>query len=652
MISFLSKTSRSDEDIEYLSPSEIEPSRFSFTHEAVQSGKKLPRTGKYTRIVPLATFCAMICALLLMDAVLPLRALWFHEALLTQMGTWSVAPSLLLFPGWNIIPPLKWNSAVGAPDPLASWGGLVMLLDTFTVVVLVYIFALHSLPRRISRRFIMRSTLVLGLLFMLIPVVTSSDLYSYIAYARMGIVHGMNPLTTTPRAISKDVVYPYIVWTDQPSAYGPVWTLLTCFFELITWLCRLGNHVLAMLLILRSWGLLMHLGSVALIWSLGGSLQRLRGFVSQEMRLRATLAFAWNPLLLLEACTNAHNDTTLLFVVLLAVWFLVRIQIEPETPILPSWTRRFTARLTPTRRARWLYMAPAILLALGTCLKINLVLLMPGFFFYQWLQEAGRPKRERIRRVRNSIAVYGGLILVLYAPFSLGGGIFKVFLVNPATSQSMNTLAEAFGHLYGSALQAVGFSAKSGIVTSSGQIVHTLSMGLFLLMDVGLCWQVWRNPAQLRNIHGLLRWMAVVWLLYCAVGSPWFWPWYLITFLGLYALIESSRPAQTSLEEEVILSEEEFTGRFGKTRTRLMRLFKQLQTFVLHREVVIGLTIGMFTLYCFLTWAPSHSAILFMPNLLLADLKGLWAWGIPVVAFVVVRKWGELGPQIRQRLWP
>jgi MFS superfamily sulfate permease-like transporter len=46
--------------------------------------------------------------------------------------------------------------------------------------------------------------------------------------------------------------------------------------------------------------------------------------MSPQQRMRATLAFAWNPLLLFEACVNAHVDATLLFLVLLAIWFLIR----------------------------------------------------------------------------------------------------------------------------------------------------------------------------------------------------------------------------------------------------------------------------------------------------------------------------------------
>jgi hypothetical protein len=574
---------------------------------------------RYTRFFPYATLAAMVCAILLMDAILPLRDLWFHESTLTQLGVWPVVPSLLLFPGWSVIPPIPHVHVYGVPDLLASWITTAMLLGAFAVVFLVYIFALRRLPTRVSQRFVMRSTLALGLLFLTIPVVTSPDLYSYIAYARIGIVHGLNPLTTIPRTIHTDVIYTYISWVDQPSAYGPSWTLLTCLFQGIFSLVGLGNYIISMVLTLRLWGLAMHLSSVWLIWSISGSLQRLHGIVSQEKRLRTTLAFAWNPLLLLEACTNAHNDTTLLFVLLLAIWFLVRRHLDVEPGPAPRWL----AWLGPLARARLAYVAPAVLLALGTCLKINLVLLAPGLFFYQWLQEAEQPRAQRLKRVGGSIAAYVGVIVALYAPFWNGGAIFNVFAVNPAASRTINTLPDTLSHLYNGFVAALGFPVGAPIGSPAEHFLHTLSMGIFVLIYAALCWQVVRNPQQLRNIHGLVRWLALVWLLYCAVGSPWFWPWYMVTFFGLYALFECSKPAQAYLEEEFPVT------RFGQVS--ISRQFERLQALLLRPGLVRALAFSMLTLYCFVTWGPQHTFLPFLPGFVWSYFGGLWAWGLPLL---------------------
>src|SRR5205807_5635077 len=83
------------------------------------------------------------------------------------------------------------------------------------------------------------------------------------------------------------------------------------------------KSILSMVLLLRLFGLAMHLGSTQLLWVLSGRLQRLYGSISPRLRTLAILAFAWNPLLLFEAAVNAHCDTTILFFVLLAIWLLI-----------------------------------------------------------------------------------------------------------------------------------------------------------------------------------------------------------------------------------------------------------------------------------------------------------------------------------------
>lgn len=599
----------------------------SVLNERIQNEKasagegKSAQTGKYTRFFPHATLFAMICAILLMDAILPLRNLWFHESTLTQLGSWPVIPSLVLFPGWIVIPPIRQTHVTGIPDILPSWGTLVLLVGAFIIVFLTYIFALRRLPTCISRRFVMISTLILGLLFTTIPIVTSPDLYSYIAYARIGILHGLNPLTTIPRTIQGDVIYKYIEWVDQPSAYGPAWTLLTCFFQWIFVVCGIGNYVLPMVLCLRLWGLMMHLSSVALIWSISGSLQRLHGIASQKKRLHATLAFAWNPLLLLEACTNAHNDTTLLFLLLAAIWFLVRAQLGVHRlrwPCQLTW-------LSPGIRARIMYLAPTIMLALGTCLKINLILLAPGLFFYQWLQENEYPARRRLKRVGGLVFFYVGLIIGLYAPFWQNGAIFNVFRVNPAAYRSINTLPDTFSHLYNGIVAALGFPLGATIGSPAEHFLHTLSMGIFILCYIGLCWQVFRVPARMRGIHGLVCWLTVTWLFYCGIGSPWFWPWYMVTFFGLYSLVEASKPAQAYLVEQFEQQSRQIS---------VSRLFEQFQAQLLQPRVVRMFTFSMLTLYCFSTWGPQHTFIPFLPGFLCSSLSGIWSWALPFLSFV------------------
>ncbi|MGH2480680.1 MAG: hypothetical protein ACRDHW_13580, partial [Ktedonobacteraceae bacterium] len=425
-------------------------------------------------------------------------------------------------------------------------------------------------------------------------------------------------------------VFKYVSWKDQPSAYGPVWALITSFFQELLALCGLGGFVLPMVLVLRLWGLAMHICSVYLVWSIGGSLQRLHGIVSARQRRLATLAFAWNPLLLLEAATNGHNDTTLLFIILLTIWCLVRARLGEDAPPITGLAERFSARLNPVTRTRLLYLAPALLLALGTCLKINLVMLAPGLFFYQWLQEPRQPVTQRLRRVGISVGAYGALIVALYAPFWQGGAVLDILQVNPGTYRSINTLPYTVAHLYNSIAVNLGYPLGAPIGSPAEHFLHTLSMGLFVLLYLGLCWQAWRSPGAMRSIYGLVRWMAVTWLFYCSVGSPWFWPWYMVTFFGLYALVETSKPAQAYIEEQFTLP--------GSPPASLTRLFKRFQDQLLRPGVIRLLILSLLTLYGFSTWGPSHSAVPGLPGFYWSYFTGALTWLLPLCGLLLVRK--------------
>src|SRR5450759_3589554 len=77
-----------------------------------------------------------------------------------------------------------------------------------------------------------------------------------------------------------------------------------------------------------------------------------------------------------------------------------------------------------------------------------------------------------------------------------------------------------------------------------GSPAESFTRGVSLLIFAGLyglcCWRALSSRARLQTPIGLIRWMALVWLLYCAIGTPWFWPWYTAIFFALFALLEST----------------------------------------------------------------------------------------------------------------
>ena len=528
-------------------------------------------------------------ALIFLAAILPLQDIGANDALLSHGHAVFLEPTHLLLPGQAIRMILPLTAKTWHSNSMLNWRETGLMFCLFLNVFLLYLLALIMLPRMVRLKYILISVFLLGLICVFVPVVTSSDVFSYIAYARIGVIYHHNPLTTWPASIINDQVITYIYWVNQPSAYGPVWAMITSFLQ---WILGLSGPtgILRMLMALRFLGLGMHLGSTFLIWSISGYLQRHSGWLSEERRTRATLAFAWNPLVLFEACVNAHVDATLLFFILLAIWVMVR-------------------RERPSFQA---YLAAGLLLALAACIKINVVLLAPGLFIYLW-----KVRSWRFWRVLTVAVTYVATIVLLYAPFWEKGRILAVLRFNPATYRNINSLPEFINRLYNALTFFNPVKLPYGAASPSEHVTHTVSMILFALVYLALCWVALR-PGRVDTLPKLIGWMAVSWLLYCFIGSPWFWPWYLVTFLGLFAILESLH-----------------------TETWISGMFKL-------PLAVRLLTFSSLTLYCFYTWGALKTTLPGYPAFEMGYLRGLWMWILPLFALQV--PWKRLSTRARKLL--
>ncbi|HEV7237462.1 MAG TPA: hypothetical protein VGN15_14835 [Ktedonobacteraceae bacterium] len=575
---------------------------------------------------------AMVAAICFLDAALSLRDLWFHDALLTQMGAWPVLPALLLFPRRALLPHLPFQYATAAPGLLDGWFAVSMAFAAFLAVFVVYLLALRRLPGAISWRFIWRSTLLIGCLYMLIPVVTSPDLFSYIAYARMGVLHNLNPLTTIPTAIRSDPIYNYVFWVDQPSAYGPTWAILTSILQWALAIFR-NTYIMPMVIALRVTGLVMHLISTRLVWLISGQMQQINGqpVLATRKRIGATLAFAWNPLLLFEACVNAHNDAMLLVFVLLMIWVLAKDKIrkmpadgraqdldgshiESKFDFLTRPLKKAIERIPLDMRTP---IAAACLLALGTCLKVNIVLFLPALLCYIWMQADAK---RRVKQAGATVASYIAIVVLFYAPFWQGGAIFNVFRVNPATYRTINTFADFMAHAYNTIAGLFGNESGVPVGSPAEHFMHTFSTGIFVLLFLVMLWRMVRAPWQLRSLRGLIYWMAVAWIVYCAIGSPWFWPWYLVTFFGLFALLEASDEEMRTPPE---IQQQIFPWRLWFMRTPWTARL---------------LVIAMLTLYCLIT-GPSRAFVHGLPGFQWSDFAGAWSWVLPLAGSALLMKY-------------
>ncbi|GAC1454043.1 MAG: hypothetical protein NVS4B1_14060 [Ktedonobacteraceae bacterium] len=542
-----------------------------------KNSDKTSLTPKHDIILPYMFLVGMIVAWIIVDGVLPLQNLYFASAQLASLSQLFLLPSHILFPGYALTQLLfQAPSDTSRITSTGTWSETALLLCSFLLLFLCYLLALKYLPRIVGMRFIFISSCLFGVICMLIPVVTSPDLYSYIIYARMVTLYHLNPLVTTPLAIPKDIVYTYLYWKDQPSAYGPTWIMLSGLLQWGTAHTLGVKNISAMVLSLRLLGLFAHLWSTLLVWSLGGHLQRLNGTNKPRIRILATLAFAWNPLLLFEACVNAHNDTVMLLLILLGFWMLIH------------------------RTSLFSYVSVALLFALATCLKANVVLLIPGLLLFLWLQP------RRIQVLCSVLFVYIGTIIVLYAQFWEHGAMLNILAINPGTFRNENTLVDFIGQLYNAVQRLLGHALVPDVGSQAERVTHMLSLGLFVLAYTLLCLQALVQSRLSTPLH-LIRWMTTVWFLYCLLGSPWFWPWYAVTFFGLFALVEASATMRMSSWN---ITDNAYAAR-----------------------------IFAFTLlssYCFLAWGLYHSFIPLLQGFRWAYLRGLWIWG-PVLLLLLFR---------------
>jgi len=165
-----------------------------------------------------------------------------------------------------------------------------------------YLAVLAAAPK-LGRRVVWGAIVVLVAGFALAPVLLSHDVYSYLDYARLGAVHGLDPYVHPPLAAPADPAFAHVTWTDSTSAYGPLFTLAT---YPLAWL-----PVGLAIAVLKAAAALSVLGLALVVSRLAAQ----RG----GDPLRAAAFVALNPLVLVHVVGGAHNDGLTMLLAMLGV---------------------------------------------------------------------------------------------------------------------------------------------------------------------------------------------------------------------------------------------------------------------------------------------------------------------------------------------
>ncbi len=308
--------------------------------------------------------------------------------------------------------------------------------------------------------------------FALAPVLLSHDVYSYVDYARLGVVHGLNPYVHPPAAAPFDPAYARVTWIDATSAYGPLFTL--------------GTYPLAWLPV---WWAIAVLKASAALSVLATAVLIARIAPARGVSPLGAAAFvALNPLVLVHVVGGAHNDG---LAMLLATIGIAAMLSSREASAGAAFVAAFAIK------------APAALAAPFALLSTR-----PTGRKHAYMA-GNRPVGRMLLGLMLELAVIG---VVAYAAF----GWHWLDGIELAGSHQQKT-----SHLS----IPTTFARLTGLDPTA---VRAAAFGLFAAVFIYLLAWTWRGNDWLRAA----AWASFALL----VATAWLLPWYLIWTLPLVAL--------------------------------------------------------------------------------------------------------------------
>ncbi len=306
-------------------------------------------------------------------------------------------------------------------------------------------------------------------LFWLLPI--TSDLFSYLTRAYVLTDMGGNPFLDAPLNWRDPLLLAYPTqYASYPSVYGPAWLMASAPGTL-------GPHDVAV-------GVFYLKGLATVSYaSCAWFLERILRQVRPGMALEGLYLFAWNPLVLLLAVGDGHNDVVMMAAVLFALWLLLG----------ERWALAFAA------------------LAFSVWIKYVSAVFAPLFALYVWRRFEGQPERARWAALTQ-----GGLVGLLVSAL-----VFAPFW----TTERMPGIAQRL-------LQPVNWRGGFGPLPA---LALMLGLGLFAAAWVFLAWQMMRGSGSYQQLATACFSAVILAFLLGAMRSQ---PWHLIWPAALAGLSE------------------------------------------------------------------------------------------------------------------
>ncbi len=208
------------------------------------------------------------------------------------------------FPGW-LAGPLGglWPQFTRSPEALNY-----IFTGVVVVMYVCYLAGIRYIPK-LGARWVIAGLIAVQVIFFLAPPLTLTDVFNYINYARMEVVHNLNPYATIPMLEPhSDPAFVLSNWHSLLSPYGPLFTILT--FAAVPFGVPASFWAVKVIMAL------FNLGILTLVWKSARLLDL--------DPLKAVVFTGLNPVVLLWGLGGDHNDFVMVFLVMLACYALLR----------------------------------------------------------------------------------------------------------------------------------------------------------------------------------------------------------------------------------------------------------------------------------------------------------------------------------------
>jgi hypothetical protein len=369
-----------------------------------------------------------------------------------------------------------WVSRALFHDTIAPGSGMALYIVVNLALFVIYhrvlrLCARGELESGAARALALSVPCLMNVLLVATEPSLSEDVFSYMAHGMLGVTPGDNPLLQPAEQAAHTPLggaLARVGWHGEIgiTPYGIVWTRIEIA---VMNLC--GAQVAAALVALKSLVAGLSLATAYCIWLF-------LGHARPAAQLYGTLAYLWNPLILVELAGEGHNDALMLFFVTAALAACV--------------VNRPTASL----------MAQG--LAVAT--KYVPLLFLPAQLVYLW-----RQRRSTGRLVQGALVALGLMLLilgVLYAPLWAGWHSFDGLLHRAQPISS----ASPFG--------AINWMLRRSPWAAAAAPLTLWTVTLPLLAVIAWC------SLRVTDAMGLARAFAWISLGYALFAAPDYWPWY------------------------------------------------------------------------------------------------------------------------------